>query len=142
MVLAGGCLEAIDGIDVWIGQEHAEAVERRPHGMLCQLHQPELELLFALDDKLFTPSSYEQSRMRRESSPESERSRSLGCHVPMAFLDTKERATYLCFYLIVDAFLAAIVGVRELRRYAKRLVSESESDIGSDRRRRAEPRGL
>jgi len=34
--------------------------------------------------------------------------------------DTKERATYLCFYLIVDAFLAAIVGVRELRRYAKR----------------------
>jgi len=85
-VLAGGCLEAIDGIDVWIGQEHAEAVERRPHGMLCQLHQPELELLFALDDKLFTPSSYEQSRMRRESSPESERSRSLGCHVPMAFL--------------------------------------------------------
>lgn len=77
MVLAGGCLEAIDGIDVWIGQEHAEAVERRPHGMLCQLHQPELELLFALDDKLFTPSSYEQSRMRRESSPESERSLAL-----------------------------------------------------------------
>jgi hypothetical protein len=48
---------SIDGVDIGFGQEQAEAIQCWPHRMLSELHQPELELLLALDDKLFTPTT-------------------------------------------------------------------------------------